>query len=358
MMQATRQATFRTQERRYQPSKLGVVHGVPITEIGALEWHSRDIAAVLFCVIICLGLSFLLIFLSWANKESNGKTWQISMLAMPQDLFFRTLAILFFEAVFTMPLHCCSCYFCLFCCGNILKPTRIKSRLSAILNCSELSFSVNNGLIVESVSKAGADKGIQVGWRLLAVNGTLILNAMELRDILQRVFKTYKEYEVEFVASVEAAREILRMYAPDECENWQEEGAVDMKDHNTTSLNRNKRVGPDGHSSVSELVSDTSDSAMVDLDYALQDNLDFILPFGCKQPKQQQHQQQQNLQGSIGRLSAISLGLQKNTAITRVSLRKHEMAKFMGVKESELSVSSVREEGISSSSDEEPGWGN
>lgn len=181
------------------------VRGLQNDGVRTHDWTKRDILGSIVLIFFVLGSIFVICMLSWANSESVQVVIQASLTSFCQDVVVRMVAIVITEYLLIAPLCLCACW-CLHV-GNIEERSASEARqrqhsagfyIPMTLMSDEKTFAFDARARVVKIHPCGQRMGIQLGWRVVAVNGSSVHDGNECRRMVQRAHRTGDTYDLLF----------------------------------------------------------------------------------------------------------------------------------------------------------------
>ena len=169
------------------------------------DWTKRDVSGVMALSLFVLGAVFIICMISWANNESVPLVVQASLTSFCQDVFVRIAAIVITEYLLIAPLCLCIC-FCRYM-GDSERQNDSISRarqrengfyVPLVLKSDEKAFTFDATAHVARVYPYGRRLGIQVGWRVVAVDGNSVRDGKECGRRIRRLHRMCDTFDVLF----------------------------------------------------------------------------------------------------------------------------------------------------------------
>ena len=164
------------------------------------EWSRKDVVGVAVLAITVLGCTFVLGALSWTHKQSASTAVLTTLVSYAQDILARVLLILLTEYLLMAPLCLCCCA----CCYALNPPVSGGAQSASsvgshyhrvVLHSDQKAFNFDERGKVTAVHRQARVRGVQVGWRVVAINGCSVLNGRECRRELSRAHRMRDTFE-------------------------------------------------------------------------------------------------------------------------------------------------------------------
>ena len=201
------------------------------------DWTYSDGAAMLLGALASLGYILLILVLSYRFRNERSDALLGTVLALIQDIFFRSMAVVMMEYAMVAPLCCCFTLSCCCCCSAKQKKASSESGatwatardtsesdegpglreeeqgsfyMTIALNSDRSAFKYNGHGHVTSVTKYGRSRGVEVGMEIVTVADAKRDKAAGFKG-LAKLFRdahlTFNTFPVQFLVLSHEAKE-------------------------------------------------------------------------------------------------------------------------------------------------------
>eukprot|EP00466_Bigelowiella_natans_P003403 jgi/Bigna1/133872/aug1.23_g8580 len=160
-----------------------------------------DVIGISICLILILGCSFLIATLSYRANATNGKAVLATILALGQSISLRVFVIFLLEVALLGP--CCALVCCCFHHTRVsnVDEDSLSSKRNVrciTLPCDEPTCTIGQDLRVDHVFEKGRSSGIEIGWRVVRINGENVETADQATEAFRIAYAMSDTVDVFF----------------------------------------------------------------------------------------------------------------------------------------------------------------
>ena len=178
----------------------GGANADPNPGLSSHQWSKKDLSGAVFLLLAACGCVFVLGMLSWTHRETATTVVRASLTSFGQDVLIRAILILVTEYLLVAPLCLCCCCICRrysFTGIEATQQTAPESKYKTVeLHGDRKALEFDHRARVTTIYRQARVRGVRVGMRIVAIDGTSISNGREAKKMLDRSHRIKELYRL------------------------------------------------------------------------------------------------------------------------------------------------------------------